>query len=313
MKITASLLSVFVSVGVASAGDSSSLRSIDQRFLQDSSPKIEAGNGAVTTGADMKNKDDEGFNKDTCQNIAQIACGGDFQELCDHLSTSSSTLGKELTGGSWTVFFPTDQAFRDIEDNVIEKFDDDKMNQLLLFHVIENQALKFDDLTCTEKVLMYNGKHSRTKCEYNLLESARPRTPIKHQNGSGNNKMGNKPVIIRSNVPACNGIIHIVDSLLLPFPPKLIGDDDRGGDPGFGRDPTCDPSPDCEPRYGNGQQLTFCCITDDQYDPGELIGNDDMGGDPGFEIDPNPSSMKSSKSSSKSSPKSKPKSKPSLS
>jgi len=234
----------------------------------------------------MKNKDDAGFNQDTCQNIAQIACGGDFQELCDHLSTSSSTLGKELTGGSWTVFFPTDQAFRDIEDNVIEKFDDDKVNQLLLFHVIENQELTFDDLTCTEKVLMYNGKHSRTKCEYNLLESARPRTPIKHQNGSGNNKMGNKPVIIRSNVPACNGIIHIVDSLLLPFTPKLIGDDDMGGDPGFGLDPTCDPSPDCEPRYGNGQQLTFCCITDDQWEPG-LIGNDDLGGDPGFGIDPN--------------------------
>jgi len=337
MKITASLLSVFIGVGVgvgvasAAAGDQSghNLRSLtDQqnqiqrstRLLQDGSPEMEAGNGAVTTRADMKNKDDEGFNKDTCQNIAQIACGGDFEELCSHISTSSSTLGKELTSGSWTVFFPTDQAFRDIEDNVIEKFDDDKVNQLLLFHVIENQELTFDDLVCTEKVLMYNGKHSRTKCEYNLLESARPRTPIKHQNGSGNNKMGNKPVIIRSNVPACNGIIHIVDSLLLPFTPKLIGDDDMGGDPGFGRDPTCDPSPDCEPRYGNGQQLTFCCITDDQYDPG-LIGNDDMGGDPGFEIDPNPSSMKSSKSSSKaspkssskSSPKSKPKSKPSSS
>eukprot|EP00751_Fragilariopsis_kerguelensis_P030700 CAMPEP_0170923678 /NCGR_PEP_ID=MMETSP0735-20130129/11184_1 /TAXON_ID=186038 /ORGANISM="Fragilariopsis kerguelensis, Strain L26-C5" /LENGTH=97 /DNA_ID=CAMNT_0011323319 /DNA_START=248 /DNA_END=538 /DNA_ORIENTATION=+ len=97
MKLTASLLSVFagIGVGVASAatGDSSSLRSItDQqhRLLQDG------------------NKDDEGFDKDTCENIAQIACGGNFQELCDHLSTSSSTLGKELTGGSWTVFFPTD-------------------------------------------------------------------------------------------------------------------------------------------------------------------------------------------------------------
>mmetsp|Transcript_9155 Transcript_9155/g.10116 ORF Transcript_9155/g.10116 Transcript_9155/m.10116 type:complete len:435 (-) Transcript_9155:275-1579(-) len=249
MKLTASLLSVFAGIGVgvasAAAGDQSghSLRSLTDpqnqiqrstRLLQDGSPEMEAGNGAVTTGgADMKKKDDAGFNQDTCQNIAQIACGGDFQELCDHLSTSSSTLGKELTGGSWTVFFPTDQAFRDIEDNVIQKFDDEKVNQLLLFHVIENQELTFDDLTCTEKVLMYNGKYSRTKCEYNLIESDRQRAAIKHQNGSGNNKMGNKPVIIRST-QACNGIIHIVDSLMLPFTPKLIGDDDMGGDPGFG-------------------------------------------------------------------------------
>jgi len=141
-------------------------------------------------------------------------------------------------------------------------------------------------LVCTDKVLMYNGKYSRTKCEYNLIESDRQRTPIKHQNGSGNNKMGNKPVIIRSNVQACNGIIHVVDSLLLPFTPTLIGDDDMGGDPGFGVDPTCDPSPDCVPRYGNGVQLHFCCLTDDQWEPG-LIGNDDLGGDPGFGIDPN--------------------------
>lgn len=76
MKITpASLLLVFVGVGVASvAGDESgqSLRSIDQqRLLQkDSSPEIEAGTGAVTTGAaDMKNKDDTGFDKDNCKNI----------------------------------------------------------------------------------------------------------------------------------------------------------------------------------------------------------------------------------------------------
>jgi len=199
------------------------------------------------------NIDDEGFSNDPekCKNIAELACNGDFKELCNHLSKGSADLGKELSSGTWTVFFPTDQAFRDIEDNVLEEFNKKKINRILMFHVHEGTALEFDDLTCTEKIMMHDGKYSRTTCVYNTNED---KIYLKHQNGSGNNKMGNNPGIIQSNLPACNGIIHIVDTLMLPFKLDMIGDDEEGGDPGSGINPT--------------------------------IGNDDMGGDPGFSVDP---------------------------
>jgi len=197
------------------------------------------------------NIDDEGFSRDPekCKNIAELACNGNFKELCNHLSKGSADLGKELTSGTWTVFFPTDQAFQDIKDNGLEGFNK-KINRILMFHVHEGTALEFDDLTCTEPLMMHNGKYSRTKCVYNNVEN---KLYVKHQDGAGNHKMENKPVIIQSNLPACNGIIHIVDTLMLPFTPKMIGDDNEGGDPGFGINST--------------------------------IGNDDMGGDPGYSVD----------------------------
>lgn len=78
------------------------------------------------------------------------------------------------------------------------------LTDILLFHVTPGTVLS-GDLTCKEVITMANGKDSRTKCEQNGA--------IKYQVGGGNADM--PPMIVAPDVAACNGVVHVIDHVMM--------------------------------------------------------------------------------------------------
>jgi len=115
---------------------------------------------------------------------------------------TESGLADDLNdGGLWTVFAPSNQAF----ENAPRFAADTDIEFILQGHIIANAAIPLEDLRCTEKIEMLNGKETLTVC----------RSDVVYQNGGGNAD-AQRPAIIGPNVEACNGIIHIIDQVILP-------------------------------------------------------------------------------------------------
>jgi uncharacterized surface protein with fasciclin (FAS1) repeats len=103
------------------------------------------------------------------------------------------------------VFAPTNEAFANLGDTLDAVLaDKDLLTDVLLFHAVAGEVLS-TDLRCKKRVKMANGKDSRTVC----------RGASVFQKGAGNPR-SDMPEIIEVNLPACNGILHIVDEVMLP-------------------------------------------------------------------------------------------------
>ena len=131
---------------------------------------------------------------------ADIACAeGAFSILCTLLQDSA--LLDDLSDGLWTVFAPSNAAF----DDAPPFSSDTDIEEVLLGHVVANAEINFEDLECKKLIEMTNGKNTRTVCK----------NGITYQNGRGNDD-DRRPEIVESNIMACNGIVHVVDQVILP-------------------------------------------------------------------------------------------------
>merc|ERR1712166_1536997 len=137
-----------------------------------------------------------------CSSISQIVCSlRSFSMLCSLLEEMA--LLDDLDDGLWTVFAPTNDAF-----NKAPPIPDDITN-VLLGHTISNEIIMYEDLVCTQKIEMTNGKLTRTVCGSGTTSGKT------YQNGRGNDDT-QRPEIIDYNSIACNGIIHVVSEVILP-------------------------------------------------------------------------------------------------
>merc|ERR1712161_100908 len=101
---------------------------------------------------------------------------------------------------------------------------DNALTELLLFHLVGgNTVLAANELPCvagSNLIIMANGESSRTHCEQKTI-------PVS-QKGQYNSKT-NSPKIIRADIQACNGIVHIIDQVMLdhelPYPLPPTGND----------------------------------------------------------------------------------------
>jgi uncharacterized surface protein with fasciclin (FAS1) repeats len=62
-----------------------------------------------------------------------------------------------------------------------------------------------DDLKCGESVHMTNGEDTSTRCKNGSF----------FQKGEGNTK-DDMPEIVGPDILACNGVIHVIDEVILP-------------------------------------------------------------------------------------------------
>ena len=142
-------------------------------------------------------------------------------KLCDLLLTErGEDLYRRINEQyvKWTLFAPNDAAFAEIEDE-FATLTEDEIERMVLFHAIgeeadvpENYKL-YDDLECTEEYEMLSGDNSRTKCIKNEEEGG---IWEKYQKGGGNRKNDNLPKIIEADIKACNGVLHVLDAVMLP-------------------------------------------------------------------------------------------------
>jgi uncharacterized surface protein with fasciclin (FAS1) repeats len=135
--------------------------------------------------------------------IVDIAAkNSDFSTLV--AAVKAAGLVDALKGkGPFTVFAPTNAAFAKLPkgtvDTLLKPENKEKLVAVLKYHVIAGKAVKAADVTALK-----NG----TKVETLLGQKV-----------TVNNKHGvaiNKSKVIKADIEASNGVIHVIDTVLLP-------------------------------------------------------------------------------------------------
>ena len=141
-----------------------------------------------------------------CSTITEIACNTDgFATLC--AAVQAAGLDEALGEDIFTVFAPTDDAFGNLPNGTVEALlgDIPALTNILLFHAVAKEEVFSSDLHCTELIHMANDEKSRTVCRGDKI----------FQKGAGNSRDA-MPEIITTDLKAKNGLIHIVDEVMLP-------------------------------------------------------------------------------------------------
>ena len=116
----------------------------------------------------------------------------------------AADLAGALSGGEWTVFAPTDDAFAKLglnANNIADAFTTAELTDILLYHVIPAEVNSDVALTLSGDVTMGNGAIAGLK------------------NFNGDIYINDDSKVIIADVDASNGVIHAVDTVILgPWP-----------------------------------------------------------------------------------------------
>jgi len=140
--------------------------------------------------------------------IAELACAEtNLSILCDAVNAAGldDVLG---SNGSYTVFAPTNDAFEVLGATLLDELLADpagELSRILLYHVADGKIFD-NDLACGLELLMLEGDSTTTVCDLN---------GDKEQIGNGN-VFATWSNIIDTDIETCNGVVHIVDNVLIP-------------------------------------------------------------------------------------------------
>ena len=101
--------------------------------------------------------------------------------------------------GPFTVFAPTDAAFEKLPkgtvENLLKPENKDKLAKLLAYHVIKGKVMAADVKTM----------------EAETAEGSKLNIVVKD-----GKVMVNKAHVVKTDIPASNGVIHVIDTVLMP-------------------------------------------------------------------------------------------------
>jgi uncharacterized surface protein with fasciclin (FAS1) repeats len=129
--------------------------------------------------------------------IETAVAAGFFTTLARAIEAAGLT--ETLRGeGPFTVFAPTDEAFAKLPKNTLDALleDREQLAAVLTYHVVP-QPVGSADVARLTSVRTANGKV----------------VPISTANGK---VMVGNATLIQTNIPATNGVIHVIDTVLLP-------------------------------------------------------------------------------------------------
>ena len=138
--------------------------------------------------------------KKPMKNIVQVAVdAGSFKTLV--AAVQAAGLAETLQGpGPFTVFAPTDAAFAKLPDGTVTALlaDKEKLASILTFHVVSGKVMAAD-------LIKSNGATPKTVNGLPLDIVVR-----------GGKVYVNGVNVVTADVQASNGVIHIIDAVLLP-------------------------------------------------------------------------------------------------
>ncbi|MFN2135638.1 MAG: fasciclin domain-containing protein [Candidatus Promineifilaceae bacterium] len=139
------------------------------------------------------------------QNIVEIAVNdGRFDTLV--AAVVAAGLDGALSGGEWTVFAPTDEAFAKLglnASNIASAMSRDELTDILLYHVLPANVSSAEAKGLLGDVTMANGKIAG----------------LKYFDGSL--WVNDDARVIIQDIAASNGTIHVVDNVILPPWPRV--------------------------------------------------------------------------------------------
>ncbi len=118
-------------------------------------------------------------------------------------------LADALSGGEWTVFAPTDDAFAKLgldASNIASSFTKAEITDILLYHALASKVDAAAALASVGDITMANGKLAGLK-EF-----------------EGNLYLNDDSKVIIADIFAANGIVHVVDNVILPPWPRVEGE-----------------------------------------------------------------------------------------
>ncbi len=131
--------------------------------------------------------------------IETALAAGDFTALADALTAAD--LVDALQGeGPFTVFAPNDAAFEAFEEEnpgVLDSLSVEELTAILTYHVISGAAVMSTDLE--------NGQLAETLAG-----------PVLAVDLSGDAPMINEASVVTADIEASNGVIHVIDTIILP-------------------------------------------------------------------------------------------------
>jgi transforming growth factor-beta-induced protein len=121
----------------------------------------------------------------------------------------ATDLAGTLSGGEWTVFAPTDDAFAAAglnAGNIATALDNETLKDILLYHVLEGNVSSFEAKALLGDVTMANGQIAGLKYFDDSLW------------------VNDDSRVIIQDIVAANGTIHVVDNVILPPWPRVAED-----------------------------------------------------------------------------------------
>jgi uncharacterized surface protein with fasciclin (FAS1) repeats len=134
------------------------------------------------------------------KNIVQTASGShDFNTLV--AAVKAAGLAETLSGpGPFTVFAPTDEAFAKVPKDILQKLllpeNKDTLTKILTYHVVSGRAYASDAATLSTASTV-----AGEQVNFSL--------------SSGRLKI-NESKIVKTDLDTSNGVIHVIDSVLIP-------------------------------------------------------------------------------------------------
>jgi len=133
--------------------------------------------------------------------IAEIAAGNEnFSTLVTALDTAG--LVGVLNGeGPFTVFAPTNEAFEALPDGELEALlqpeNRELLTQILTYHVVEGEAMAAD-VVGLDEVTTLMGSTVSIEVDGETV------------------RLADTAQVVQTDIEASNGVIHVIDSVLLP-------------------------------------------------------------------------------------------------
>jgi uncharacterized surface protein with fasciclin (FAS1) repeats len=130
--------------------------------------------------------------------VAVASEAGQFKTLV--AAVKAAGLVDTLNGsGPFTVFAPSDEAFAKLPagtvDDLLKPENKEKLQAVLAYHVIPGKIMAADVKTSNVKTV--NGKEAAVKA-------------------SGGNVTVDGAKVIKADIAASNGVIHVIDTVLMP-------------------------------------------------------------------------------------------------
>ncbi len=130
--------------------------------------------------------------------VATAKSTGMFKTLTAALDAAGKTEMLQEKG-PYTVFAPSDEAFAKLPKGTVEELlkpeNKEKLGKILAYHVVEGKVMAADVKTMMAKTA--NGAELDIKVD-------------------GDKVTVNDAKIVKADVPASNGVIHVIDTVLMP-------------------------------------------------------------------------------------------------
>lgn len=149
-------------------------------------------------------KDDDNDQMEEMQSIVEIAATNSSFSILVEALTKADLVGALEGNGPFTVFAPTNEAFAALlEDLGVESLDDlsaEALKPILLYHVVSGKVLS----------------SQLTDGYVTTLSEGPEESSISLQVKTGEVMLNNSARVTTADVSASNGVIHIIDKVLLP-------------------------------------------------------------------------------------------------